>query len=124
MTINCPELIAFDFDETIVACNSDTYINQLTPDGSIPQSIYDQRQPDNWTGYMQNVFQYLNQCKVGESQMKKCLETMPLVDGIKELILNCRNSGPHKYELIIISDANTFFINHFLQFHQLDRAFR
>ena len=124
MTINYPELIAFDFDETIVACNSDTYINQLAPDGSIPQEIYDQIQPDNWTGYMQNVFEYLNQCKVGESQMKKCLETMPLVDGIKELILNCRNSGPHKYELIIISDANTFFINHFLQFHQLDRAFR
>ena len=36
---NDHELVIFDFDETIVECNSDTFINVLAPNGKIPEEI-------------------------------------------------------------------------------------
>lgn len=122
MTVG-PQLLVFDFDETIVACNSDVWINQLSPGGTIPSEIKS-KYKDDWNEYMRNVFKHLNDSGVSEEQIKKCLEGMPLIPGMKELFLNCKNNGPDKYELIIISDANTVFINHFLLFNGLDKVFR
>jgi len=125
MTIDGPELVVFDFDETIVGCNSDTFINELSSDGVIPEEIinkyYDYK---NWTQYMKQVLSYLHRSGVTEQDLRNCLQRMPLVDGMKDLIFNLKNSGPQRFELIIISDANTVFIGHTLEFHQMDKAFR
>lgn len=125
MTIDGPELVVFDFDETIVDCNSDTFINELSSDGRIPEDIinkyYDH---NNWTQYMKQVLNYLHKCGVTEENIRNCLQRMPLIDGIKELICNLKNCGPQRFELIIISDANTVFIGQALEFHQIDKAFR
>jgi len=125
MTIDGPELVVFDFDETIVDCNSDTFINELATDGVIPEEIvqkyYDH---NNWIAYMKQVLTYLHKTGVNEEQLRSCLKRMPLIAGMKDLIFNLKNSGPQKYELIIISDANTVFIGQSLEFNQMDKAFR
>ncbi len=73
---------------------------------------------------MKQVFNYLHKCGVTETDIRSCLQRMPLVDGLKDLISNLKNCGPKLFELIVISDANTVFIGHTLEFHQLDKAFR
>ena len=125
MAILGPELVVFDFDETIVNCNSDTFINSLATDGRIPLEITDKYfDCKNWTEYMRQVFTYLHKIGVTEEDLRNCLKKMPLIDGVKDLILNMKNCGPNKYELIIISDANTLLIGQSLEFHRIDKAFR
>ncbi|KAH9391290.1 Phospho-2-dehydro-3-deoxyheptonate aldolase AroG [Tyrophagus putrescentiae] len=121
------ELVVFDFDETIVDCNSDTYINVLAPGGTIPETIWATFQNDNdWTAYMQAVFQYLGAAGVTEAEYRRCLATMPFVEGMKALLgrlasgLVVKSGQKTAYEVIVISDANSFFINYTLQVHQLD----
>jgi hypothetical protein len=56
MTIDGPELVVFDFDETIVGCNSDTFINELSTDGLIPNEIISKYWDyTNWTQCMSSL---------------------------------------------------------------------
>ena len=120
-----PELVAFDFDETIVDCNSDTFINSLAPDGKIPDHIVKKFYDNNdWTEYMRQVLKYLHECGKTEQEIRDCLKQMPLTKGFKQLIQNMKNCGPNRYELIIISDANTVFIGQCLETNGMDKAFR
>ena len=127
------DLVVFDFDETIVNCNSDTFINALAPGGTIPDTIWNSFLDDNdWTAYMQQVFGYLHRSGVTEQQYKHCLAQLPFVDGMEALLCNLgkltKISGQEqllkKFEVIIISDANTFFINYNLQCNKLDHVIR
>ena len=120
-----PELVAFDFDETVVDCNSDTYINCLAPDGRIPDRIVHNYYNDkDWIQYMRHVLAYLHESGVTEKDIRECLNTMPMIKGVKDLIQNMKNCGPNRYELIIISDANTVFISQSLEANGIDKAFR
>ena len=117
------ELVVFDFDETIVNCNSDTFINILAPNGKMPKSIWDSYLNENdWTIYMHQVFLYLHQQGVREEHYKTCLIQMPFVDSMKKLIYSLAHPPPElnkRFEIIILSDANTFFINCTLEHHKL-----
>ena len=123
-TTTTTELVVFDFDETIVNCNSDTYINVLAPGGTIPETIWNTFLDDNdWTAYMQQVFAYLAKAGVRQSDYQRCLATMPFVDSIKPLLEKLAQGTANKrFEVIVISDANTFFINYTLECHQLDHV--
>ena len=121
------ELVVFDFDETVVNCNSDTYINVLAPGGAIPEQLWNNFLDDNdWTAYMQQVFAYLGNAGVRENDYKRCRATMPFVDSVKRLLQNLGEgvndgiNGGKRFEVIVISDANSFFINYTLQYHKLD----
>ncbi|XP_054163370.1 probable phosphatase phospho2 [Oppia nitens] len=137
------ELVVFDFDETIVDCNSDTFINELAPDGGhIPDELYAEFLLNNrWTEYMAKVLGYLHSRGVRELDLRQCLKRMPFLVGMKDLITKLsatsaaagpavavpvvnENNEQRNYELIIISDANSVFIGHYLEFNQLDKAFR
>ena len=122
------ELVVFDFDETVVDCNSDTFINQLAHDGTIPKEIWNRFLDErDWTAYMQQVFNYLHQNNVSESDYDRCLEKMSFVDGMGELlefIRSHQNSNIKRFDAIIISDANTYFIGHFLKSRKMENIFR
>lgn len=127
MTIDTPaeqsstHLMVFDFDETIINCNSDFYVNRVAVDGKIPKEILDKYADDqDWTDYMQQAFKYFATQSVQESDYRRCLKTMPLVEGMKELFALLKQGLPgHRFEVIIISDANTFFIEQALEAHGL-----
>lgn len=127
------ELVVFDFDETVVDCNSDTFINKLAPDGGrIPDEMVDKFLTDrDWTAYMQQVFNYLHQNGVTQDAYKQCLATMPLVDSMKWLFdqlhsTQCKETNKlnKRFDVIIISDANTFFINYSLEVNGMAKTVR
>lgn len=120
------ELVVFDFDDTVVNCNSDTWVDQLAPDGKIPKDIRAIFDGVNWTNYMAAVFKYLFANGVTREDYERCLHAMPFVQHVKELLEELASKPSahgRKYELIVISDANTFFIQTFLEHHSLFKAF-
>lgn len=126
------ELIIFDFDETLVDCNSDTWIHRLAPDEKIPKDLEYQEGQDYFK-YVQSVVNYLqNSVGVSELDYINCLAKMPVVSGmIESLIVKLGEATAsqddekkeRKYDMIILSDANSFFINTFLKIHKLEEYF-
>ena len=52
-------LFVFDFDHTVLDCNSDTIIYNVLPSKNIPEDIANQYNND-WNRFMQIVFDYLH----------------------------------------------------------------
>ncbi|KAL0276833.1 UNVERIFIED_CONTAM: hypothetical protein PYX00_004315 [Menopon gallinae] len=105
-------LVAFDFDNTIVSYNSDIVVEKLLPKMSITAELEKLRDGPDWLVYMQEVLNILHKNNVTKDQILKvcadCDSTEGMVDFIKEL--KQLNSA----DIIIISDANTVFIEHWL----------
>lgn len=118
------ELVAFDFDETIIDCESDTFIGRLAPGGSLPSQLYEPfRNDPECIGKMQQVFEYLYQHGVRQEDYKQCLATMPFVRSMKPLLSNLATGLANKrFEVIILSDASTFLIDYTLECNQLDHV--
>uniref|UniRef100_A0A6G1SKD7 Pyridoxal phosphate phosphatase PHOSPHO2 n=1 Tax=Aceria tosichella TaxID=561515 RepID=A0A6G1SKD7_9ACAR len=112
------ELLVFDFDDTLVDCNSDTWIHKLAPGQTIPEHI--QYKPgQDYFKHVQSVLTYLHGSNVTEQQYNQCLSTMPAVPGMIELITTLAKQ-PDKYDMIILSDSNSFFISSYLKAKSLD----
>lgn len=114
------ELLVFDFDDTLVDCNSDTWIHKLAPNQSIPGNI-NYKPGQDYFKHVQSVLAYLHKNNVTEHQYTQCLATMPAVPGMLELITTLANQ-PDKYDMIILSDSNSFFISSYLKAKSLDGA--
>ena len=110
------KLAAFDFDSTIINYNSDTYINKLAENGKklkFPNEIENLTETQGWTQRMNAVFKYLLEAhKVSKESMINCLKEIQIdksmIDLVRELKLN-------EFEIIIISDANSIFIETILK---------
>lgn len=87
-------IAAFDFDNTVINVNSDTYIDKLvstiTQPGSVnftyPTRIEDIYQKHGWTARMQAVFDLMHeQYQITESDFQACLNEIKIDDSMKEL---------------------------------------
>lgn len=116
------ELIVFDFDETLVDCNSDSWVHQLAPGKRIPEQL-EYRQGQDYFKHVQSVLAYLYSQKVTEQDYYDCLKTMPSVAGIVDSLIVTLAKQPDKYDMIILSDANSVFIDSYLRANSLDTAF-
>lgn len=115
------ELVVFDFDDTLVDCNSDTWIHKLAPQQKIPAHI--EFKPDqDYFKYVQSVLAYLHTQGVTEQQYYQCLSTMPEVEGMIDVLIKTLAQQPDKYDMIILSDANSFFISSYLKVKGIDQA--
>lgn len=65
-------LFVFDFDHTILDCNSDTIIYNLLPNNTLPEQISNQYTND-WNLFMQIVFDYFHQQNITKEQIKKVM---------------------------------------------------
>lgn len=113
------ELVVFDFDETIVDCNSDSWIHQLAPDGKIPEHL-DYRHGQDYFRHVQSVLDYLNSHKVTKEAYYDCLSKMPSVAGMIDVLIYTLSQMPERYDMIILSDSNSFFISSYLKAKSLD----
>ncbi|KAI2525688.1 PHOSPHO2 isoform 6, partial [Pan troglodytes] len=52
-------LLVFDFDNTIIDDNSDTWIVQCAPNKKLPIELRDSYRKGFWTEFMGRVFKYL-----------------------------------------------------------------
>ncbi|XP_052245415.1 pyridoxal phosphate phosphatase PHOSPHO2-like isoform X2 [Dreissena polymorpha] len=101
-------LVAFDFDHTLVDENSDIEIIKLCPGGKVPADLKHQWKKTGWIPYMGAIFEYLHENSVTESDMKNIIANIPFTPGMSDLLEYLRNSC---FEVIIISDSNSVFIN-------------
>ena len=116
------ELVVFDFDETLVDCNSDTWIHNLAPNKRIPDQI-EYRHGQDYFKHVQSVLAYLHSQKVTELDYYNCLSKMPSVPGMIESLIATLGKQPDKYDMIILSDANSFFIGSYLKAKSLENLF-
>ncbi|XP_012882461.1 PREDICTED: pyridoxal phosphate phosphatase PHOSPHO2 [Dipodomys ordii] len=107
-------LLVFDFDNTIIDDNSDTWIVQCAPDQKLPIELQDSYQKGFWTEFMGRVFKYLGNEGVGEDEMKRTMLSMPFTPGVVELF-NFIRENKDKFDCIIISDSNSVFIDWILE---------
>ncbi|KAL4222936.1 Phospho-2-dehydro-3-deoxyheptonate aldolase AroG [Mactra antiquata] len=105
-------LVAFDFDHTIIDGNSDIHITTLGPNGHIPQEIKDKYSDNGWTHYMAAIFKYLHGHNIKSQDLKSSIEELPLVEGMDELF---QYLNDETFEVIIISDSNSVFIDYALE---------
>ncbi|KAL6760426.1 putative phosphatase-domain-containing protein [Haematococcus lacustris] len=107
-------LVVFDFDHTVVDDNSDTFIYRALPGGVLPGSVKALCRPGEWTAFMQEVLLHAAQQGVGPQELRHVLQQIPWTPGMKEL-LHYLGQHPELYECIIVSDANSCFIDWILQ---------
>ena len=113
-------LFVFDFDHTFVDGNSDTYIYQALKENDIPNHLKQSYKEGFWTEFMQKVFIFLKNEGKMPDDIRKVLENIPLTNGMAELVSWIRKE---KNECIIISDANTLFIDWILEKNGLRNEF-
>lgn len=119
-TLTQRELVVFDFDETIVDCNSDSWIHKLAENGRLPKHL-NYVPGEDWMKHVQTVLQHLHDLGVTEQDFADCLHTMPIVDGMIEPLIASLGQEPDKYDIVILSDANSFFIGSFLKTRKLEK---
>lgn len=114
---NLTGLVAFDFDHTIVNDNTDTVVISLLDKSVIPDSVQELYRSDGWTSYMQAIFDLLHKYNINKQMMTDAIERIPSVEGFDTLIKELKDKL--KYDIIIISDSNTYFIEIWLKAHHL-----
>lgn len=110
-------LCTFDFDDTMITDNSDYSILNVLPDGSeLPQEIQDLYSSRSWIEYMKHIFMYLNELGITKKDILTSIEEIQLMPGFKELF---HFLVQNDCDIIIISDSNSVFIEHSLQYNKL-----
>lgn len=107
-------LLVFDFDNTIIDDNSDTWIIQCAPDKKLPIELQDSYQKGLWTEFMGRVFKYLRDEGVKEEELKRAVTSLPFTSGMIELLSFLR-MNKDRFDCIIISDSNSIFIDWVLE---------
>ncbi|XP_010773720.1 probable phosphatase phospho1 isoform X1 [Notothenia coriiceps] len=108
-------LIFFDFDETIVDETSDDMVVQAAPGQHLPDWLKDTYQPGRYNEYMQRVLAYLAEQGVTESDIRSIMEKIPASPGMLTLLQFLRTRPPQDFEVVLLSDANSFFIESWLR---------
>lgn len=108
-------LIFFDFDETLVDECSDDSMVTIAPGGSLPSWLKDTYRPGRYTEYIQRVFTYLAEQGVSPSTIRNTIEHLPPCPGIPALLRFLMSCPPQDFEVVCVSDANTVFIETWLQ---------
>lgn len=110
-------LAVFDFDHTIVDDNSDTAVMNLVDRHKIPKEIKSLHRSDGWTAFMQGIFKYLHENDKTEQEISDLIKKLPEVSGMCKFIKTLNEN--YNFDVIIISDSNTFFIDAWLKYNKI-----
>lgn len=112
-------LAVFDFDHTIVDDNTDIVARKLLKNEQIPDSTKLLYRSSGWTVYMQEIFKLLHKYNISQTSVKHAIAQIPAVPSIPELIKTMVDKL--YFDVIIISDSNSVFINDWLVANNLDK---
>lgn len=107
-------LAVFDFDHTIVNYNSDIVARDIINPPSLIPDLKDY--PNNWTQYMQQVFNTINNMKIPAEGIIDIISSMEPVKGMPELMRAIHNNN---IDIIVVSDSNSLFIQNWLEHNKL-----
>ena len=108
-------LLVFDMDYTILQEVADLEVIKLLP----PVKIEESRR--NWANYMQMVYIMMNSHNIKIEQIKNVVENIPLNEGFPEIFEFIRQNK-EKFETLIVSGANTLYIQWLIQFRKLEEV--
>jgi pyridoxal phosphate phosphatase PHOSPHO2 len=120
--INKKILFVFDFDHTIVERNSDHEILPLLSENSRKILSPKYEISDNWANYMQEVYKMMKADKIEINQIKEIVENLEFNKGYKELF-DLLRKNKNKIDTLIISGANTLFLQWALEKNNLTDLF-
>ena len=115
--------VIFDYDWSLINCNSDTYIfHQLWPERPtvVEETYRDVTQ--QWTAAVDKSLELLQQTKphLKAKDILGCVARVPVLEGMLQAAEYAHQQGAKLY---IVSDANTMFIDAFLQEQNLEHLF-
>ena len=110
-------LVAFDFDCTVVDENTDAVVQSIAGFPALDFEF----DGGGWTAFMQKVFQFHHANGVTEEEFCRSLDSISFAPGMLDLINKL--SSLDYVEMIIVSDANSFFIDHILEKNGLKGTF-
>lgn len=105
-------LAVLDFDHTVVDGNTDTIIASLL-DKSVTDPVKYLYQRDGWTSYMAAIFMLLHTHNITQTEITKTINNIQSVEGFPNLIKELKDNL--NYDIIIISDSNSYFIDSWLE---------
>ncbi|KAJ8917477.1 hypothetical protein NQ315_005524 [Exocentrus adspersus] len=111
-------LAVFDFDHTVINDNSDTAVLKLI-NKEVPEEVKQLHKSDGWTAFMQGVFNTLHENNIKEESINNLIRQLPAVEGMPELIKQMNDDL--NYDVIIISDSNSHFIDLWLDQNNLKK---
>ncbi|KAF7704896.1 probable phosphatase phospho1 isoform X1 [Silurus meridionalis] len=106
-------LFFFDFDETLIAENSDNSVIRAAPFQELPPSLSRMNHPGYFLEHTQNIMTFLNKCGITEDTLSTALQQVPPSPGVSALLdfLSARGD----FECVVVSDANSYFIETWLR---------
>lgn len=113
-------LVVFDFDHSLLEEDSDTFsVLNLNPE--IREQMNSLKDVMQWTDMMDHVYGKLHTSGITEEQIRTALAKAPMHPStIRALHLANRNGA----DLMVLSDANTFFIECILEANNIKHLFK
>ncbi|KAG7298354.1 hypothetical protein JYU34_017969 [Plutella xylostella] len=112
-----PSLAVFDFDRTVVDDDSDATIIRRLKERQPPPE-WDSTNHD-WTPYMSDVFEHAFSAGLSQEDILASIACMRATPGLPELFTKLAANG---WDILLLTDANTVFVKHWLKTHELDHC--
>ncbi|XP_074519313.1 putative phosphatase phospho1 [Halichoeres trimaculatus] len=107
-------LVLFDFDETIINESSDDAVVRALPDQKLPDWLKNSYREGHYNEHMQKVLAYMSEQGVSKDAIHAALVKIPPTPGLLTLLQYLR-SHQQDFELVVVSDANMYFIETWLE---------
>lgn len=107
-------LVLFDFDETIICESSDDAVLRALPGQELPAWLKNSYREGHYNEYMQKVLAYMAEQGVSRDSIHASVAEIPPNPGLIDLFQYLRGHQ-HDFELVVVSDANMYFIETWLE---------
>jgi len=101
-------LAAFDYDHTVVDDNTDIVARALIDPNLIPDRVKQLYKSSGWIDYMQEIFNLLHANGKTRPEIEHAIRQIPETPGMIECF---ENLVANEFEIVIISDSNSIFID-------------
>lgn len=116
-------LVLFDFDETIINESSDDAVVRALPSQQLPDWLKNSYREGHYNEHMQKVLAYMAEQGVSKDSIRSAVEEIQPTPGLLNL-LNYLQSNQQDFELAVVSDANMYFIETWLERAGMRHLFR
>lgn len=116
-------LVLFDFDETIINESSDDAVVRALPGQQLPAWLKNSYREGHFNEHMQKVLVYMAEEGVSKNSIQSAVEKIPPTPGLLNLFKYLQNNQ-QDFELVVVSDANTYFIETWLEHAGVRHLFR
>ncbi|KAM4715221.1 putative phosphatase phospho1 [Anableps anableps] len=116
-------LVLFDFDETIINENSDDSAVYLLPSQQLPTWLINSYREGHYHEFSAKIMAYLADQGVTKESIQSGVEKIPPNPGVLDLF-RYLEKHQQEFELVVVSDANTYFIETWLKYNGVRHLFR